>query len=426
LYRRKQLKGVSYYWERRKVVKRGMRNWLAWALREPFRPKGRPDETVIVFVRLNARARAFNLGYILRKNEGIRTILLTKVFDYDFQREAFNEIHLFFNYKDLREKVARLARRYNLLAVVGSTQPARQTRILIEMPRDWPVLIDQYDSLWALSYFSGMDLAEARGVGAGVSPEEVAEEEYCFRHAEGVIVRSGELQVLFKEQDVMTPNYLFEDSCNSRYFQPVTPRNGPKEGEWSVVYPGIFYPMSFDSRIAGDTQLVPLGKLFAEERIHFHLYPSPHHNYQYPEYEAEAARNPYFHLHQAVDFDKVHREIGKYDFGWYANDYSKWALFSEVYRQHTLSIKFYTFLEAGLSVITNGLHVRSERIVQRMGAGIVVGTDAPKGLRQVIEKQNLPELIQGVERARAELDINRRSGELLAFIKEVRERYERT
>ena len=415
---------MSYYWERRNIVKRVLKNRLARALGEPFRPKGRNGETVIVFVRTNARGRGFNLGYSLRGNHRLRTILITKAFEYKFQKQAFDEIHVFSNFAHLVRLVERLGQKYKILAVIGMTQPARQTHVLIEMSRDWPVLIDQYDSEWALSYFAGVDPADLEV--NGFLADEVAEEEHCYRQADGVIARSGELQVLFKEQGVRTPMLLIQDGCNPRFFQPLTSRSGPKGAEWSVVYPGIFHPMSHDSRIVGDTQFVPMGKTFAEERIHFHLYPSPHHNYQYPEYEAEAVRNPYFHLHQAVDFDDVHREIGKYDFGWSASDFSKSMLFSEILGEHALSIKFYTFLEAGLPVITTGLIVRSERIVRRWGAGVVVDTDAPKGLRQVIEKQNLPELIRGVERARAELDINRRGGELLAFIKEVREQYERT
>ena len=421
---RKYLKGMSYYWERRNIVKRVLKNRLARALGEPFRPKGRNGETVIVFVRTNARGRGFNLGYSLRGNHRLRTILITKAFEYKFQKQAFDEIHVFSNFAHLVRLVERLGQKYKILAVIGMTQPARQTHVLIEMSRDWPVLIDQYDSEWALSYFAGVDPADLEV--NGFLADEVAEEEHCYRQADGVIARSGELQVLFKEQGVRTPMLLIQDGCNPRFFQPLTSRSGPKGAEWSVVYPGIFHPMSHDSRIVGDTQFVPMGKTFAEERIHFHLYPSPHHNYQYPEYEAEAARNPYFHLHEAVDFDKIGSEITQYDFGWDVKDRSKFYGDSKVYYQHVVSNKTFLFLDAGLPQITEGRLARVEQILRQTGAGIILRDYASKGLREVIEMQDMPGLIRGVERARAELDINRRSEELLAFIQEVRQRYEKT
>jgi len=419
-------KQSSYYWQRRKVIKHVIKNWLIWALHKPRLSHGKPGDTTVIFVRLNARARIFNLGYILRQHEGIRTILLTQVFDYKFHHEAFDEIYPFFNYNDLKNKVTKLARRYDILAVIGSAQPAMQTRVLLEMPRSWPVLIDQYDSYWSKYYFSGENLGHIKRDHAAYTFEEVTEEKYCYQKADGIIVRSGDLVVLINEHGIKTPYLLLEDGCNTHFFQSMMPQNGPKGTEWSIVYPGITAPMSADSQMEGDIQLVPLGKSFANEKIHFHIYPSPHHNYQYPEYKAEMSRNPFFHIHESVGFSEIHQEIVKYDFGWHANQYTKHEHFSDVIGQHALGIKFFTFLESGLPIIVNKVLARGERMVREMNTGIVVDNDAPKGLREVIEKKNVAELIQGVDRARNELSVNNKSKELLDFIVDVRSRYDHT
>lgn len=417
----KLMKSLPYYWDRRNVVRRTAKNLLKWGLHEPFRSKGKKGEKAIVFVCQNARARIFNIAYPLRHNEDIRTILFSKVFEYEFQARAFDEVHFFLNYSDLEKKIASLAGRYELLAAIGSTEPIRQSRVLIDMHRNWPAMIDQFDSYWSHTYFAGIDIYKDKQCKDIIL--EVEEEKYCFKNADGVIARTGELPLLFKEVAVQVPTLLFEDGCNSIYFQKIIPREGPKNREWAVVYPGIFYPMSFDSTLYGSAQLVPFGKIFDGEKIHFHLYPSPIHDYQYPEYEAEAARNPYFHIHPSVDFDKVHREISQYDFGWFANNYHQYGFTSEVYRKYAVATKICTYLEAGLPFISNGQNLRSSDLIQKTGCGILVDADAPRGMREIIEGRNLSVLLDGVKRARKGMDVNRKSGELINFINDVRHRY---
>jgi hypothetical protein len=415
------MKSLQYYWDRRNVVQRTAKNLLKWGFREPLRPRGKKGEKAIVFVCQNARARIFNIAYPLRHTENIRTILLSKVFEYGFQARAFDEIHFFRNYSDLEKKIARLDRRYELLAAIGTTEPIRQSRVLIDMRADWPTMIDQFDSYWSTTHFAGMNIYKDERCKHIIS--EVEEEEYCFRKADGVIARTGELPLLFKELAVPTPTMLFEDGCNSIYFQNMISRPGSKNRQWSVVYPGIFYPMSLDPKLHGSNQLVPFGKLFKDEKIHFHLYPSPIHDYQYPQYEAEAASNPYFHIHASVDFDKVHTEISQYDFGWFANNYHQYGFTSEVYRKYAVATKICTYLEAGLPFISNGQNQRSADLIQKTGCGILVDDYAPKGLRETITNTNLSALLDGVKKAREEMDVNRKSGELMDFINDIRDRF---
>jgi len=357
----------------------------------------------------------FNYGWTLRRKQGIRTILVSQVFEYKFQRQAFDEIKVFFSYSHLERIMAELGARYEIMAVIGSLQPALQSMVLLRMQRYWPVFIDHYDSMWGLWHFSKFSTDET-GKFDKFSMEEIEAEKFCFSNADGVLARSGALPRLFEETGVATPVRLFEDKCNEKFFQPITKTKGPKRGEWSVVYPGIFYPMSYDSRFAGDIQFVPLGRLFAEERIHFHLYPSPHHNYQYPEYKAEAARNPYFHIHPAVDFDKVHKEISQYDFGWQAQDFTKAIFFSEASSKYELSIKFYSFLEAGLPIVINDLIARGHGIIKESGAGICTDRFAPRGLRKLIEASDMAAMRDNVDKARQCLEIDQISDQLLAFL----------
>jgi hypothetical protein len=409
------LKKIKYYFSRRKVVFRVLKNWLSSYLQEPWRSKGTTQEPVIVCVRLNARTRMFNYGWTLRHKHKIRTILVTQVFEYGFQKQAFDEIKIFFSYTHLEKIIVEIAKKYQVLAIIGSLQPAAQTLHLLNMKRSWPVFIDHYDSYWSLFHFSKLSIEGPEPTG-NFSMEEIEAEKYCYTNADGVLARSGSLVKLFQEKNINTPIRLFEDRCNKKFFQPIWLGSGPKGKEWSVVYPGIFYPMHFDKRLFGDIQFVPLGKLFAKEKIHFHLYPSPHHNYLYSEYEAEAARNPYFHIHPTVDFDNIHQEISKYDFGWQAHDFSKAAFFSETSKQFELSIKFYSFLEAGLPIIVNELLERGKKIIKDTGAGLCIGNNAPQGLREIIENSDVATIRKNVEHARQVLEIDQISDELFGFL----------
>jgi hypothetical protein len=419
------MQSITFYLGRRRVIARLLRNLLRWIINEPLRryqsrsekaPTEREREDVIVCVRMNARTRMFNYGRTLRRNHGIRTILVTRAFEYDFQRLAFDEIELFFSYRQLDRVMRRIARRYCIKAVIGSFQPAAQAASLLGQERDWPVIIDNYDSYWALWYWSRCEKNSTTN-SKNFSHDEIELERECLGRADGVLARSRVMSDAMRESGIDTPVELFEDRCNRLFFQSVPQDGRPRVGnEWSVVYPGIFYPMSFDRRLFGDAQLLPLAALFAEERIHFHLYPSPHHEYQYPEYEAEARNNPYFHMHHAVDFGRVHQEISQYDFGWLANDFSKSVSYSEIVRQSERSLKFYTFLEAGLPLIVNDTLLRYSDFVEQTGAGLVVERDAPRGLADRLARLDVAALRHSVESARESLEVDRIGRELVEFL----------
>ena len=169
-----------------------------------------------------------------------------------------------------------------------------------------------------------------------------------------------------------------------------------------------------------------LASCLRKKSLHFHLHPSPIHDYQYPEYEAEARKNPYFHIHPSIDFDKVQDKVSSYDFGWFANPYHQYGYTSETYRKHAIATKVCTFLEAGIPVVANrtstsGLWTSYPGLI----AGFWWGEDAPRGLGDQIRPADLPRLLRGVENARNRMDIHNRAPELLDFILKAKDRYEK-
>lgn len=414
---------LRYLLERRKVVLRTAANLARWSVGEPLRTAAAGGGPTVVFVCQNARARTFNLAYALKHEAGVRTVLFSRVFEYTYMRKAFDEIRFFARYTDLARSLGRLARNNRILAAIGSTEPIAQSMVLLDMQRYWPVLVDQFDSYWASTHFAGMEVeTDPRCDGLR---EEIRLEAHCFTHCDGVVARTGELPLLLDKIGVRHPVLLLEDGCNRMYFQEIHADKYRNRDDWSLVYPGIFYPMHLDPAVFGSAQLLPYARPFALERLHFHLHPSPVHEYAYPEYEAEARKNPYFHLHPAIDFDKVQRKVSTYDFGWYANRYRQYGFTSETYRQFAVATKVCTFLEAGIPVVSNRIHSRIVDIVQRYNCGILVGEDAPQGLRGLIAQADLPLLLKGVASARKALDVNARAGDLLRLIETAGKHYRR-
>ena len=101
------------------------------------------------------------------------------------------------------------------ITAFGSTQPCVQVRTLINMPRCWPVFIDQYDSYLAITYFAGINPEEDQRF-TYMAPE-VKDEQYCYKNVDGIIARSGDLCLLIKKKNINKPVFIYEDGCNHIY-----------------------------------------------------------------------------------------------------------------------------------------------------------------------------------------------------------------
>jgi len=407
------LNKVAYLWERRRVLKNMAGNYFSWLLNEAGRKNADPELPTIICVRRTARTRIHNHALSLGK-VGVQTILIAHAYDYHYQKETFSEIHPWLHIKQIPGLINKLQRRLNIIAVISSHQPAAQTEVLLEMKRDFPLLIDHHDSAWSQVYFQGTtDIPES---GAWLSQSEVASEEKCYRSVDGVIARNGELIELFEENQVKTPVKVFEDRCYRPSFQPVPEHGRPKSGQWSIAYAGAVFSGNEDPRNS-HPQLVAYGDTFNRANVHFHIYPSPLHEYSYPDYHAEAARNPFFHIHRSVGYRQIQRTLSAYDLGLINIETpAAFTLFSSKHFQYHIHAKFHAYMEAGLPIIVPACFKREAEIVHEWGIGIVFEKFHDINLAELLDGANIHSMRQSICRAREAWAAENQGEDLLAFI----------
>lgn len=405
-----------YLGERRRVISRLLKHHALWFFAEAFRSRVRPGLPVVIFVRRSARSRIYNHAASLTTC-GIQSLLVAQAFDYPYHREAFTGIYPWYKVTSIPTILRKLITKYKVIAIVSSLQPSSQTLEILKEKWPAPVFIDHHDSAWAQVYFQP-DGVQSHGGGTDpwLSAEEVEKEKDCFTHVDGVIARSNELIELFRENSVNTPVEVFEDCCAAEYFEPIASGSGPRREEWAIAYAGMVYPMDHDPRFAFP-QFVNLASIFAGEGIHFHIYPGQHHEYLYPEYDAEAGVNPYFHMHRSVDFGAIRKELARYDFGLVGfNPPSVYRLFSPVHFRHILHAKFHTYLEAGLPIIVSRVFEHEADIIRKYQAGLVVDQNDPAGLRKLIESMDIAALRRNVTTLRNDFLAERQGARLRNFL----------
>lgn len=409
---------IGYYWERRRVISRTLQNLLVWSLKEPWRRSLKPRTPVVVFIRRSVRSRFRNHARGL-KAEGLGTILISSVFNYEYLKGAFDEIHVAFNETKIRQLIRSLSAKYDVRAVISSMQPAKQTADIMDEPRSWPLIVDHQESAWSQFHFLRKENRLHDGDHDWLHPAEAELEKKAYLRVDGVLARSRELTLLFEEERIETPIMLLEDRCDPGVFQPIRQRSRKPGDEISVVYAGMLYPMHLDPLYYHSAQLVPYGPGFAEERVHFHIYPGPHHEYTFEDYEAEARRNPYFHIHRSVEFDQVQKVLAGYDFGLVAFHCPDLRLMSRVHLESTLHAKVLSYLEAGLPVLTPGLFKRDAQVVEETGAGMVMPEDCPRGLRSQLEALDTGDLQIRVRSARERMACPEQGRMLREFIEKL-------
>ena len=388
---------LGYILERHRVLRRLAYHHVYRFVCEAGRHRGRPGVPTILFVRRNARSRIYNHALSL-KERGYQCILIAQSFDYPFHKEVFSEIHPWYSVTDITRVVGRLIDRYPVKAVIGSLQPAVQTLELLKMDLPVPLLIDHHDSAWSQYYFLDRQRPREHGDHPWLQAGEVEDERACFTGVDGVLARSQELVRLFEATAVPTPIEVFEDCTCEKYFEQVDISDEPRQDEWAVAYAGMAFPMSHEPRYSFP-QFVPLGTVFRDERIHFHVFPGQTHEYRYPEYEKEAQRNRYFHMHRSVDFANIRSTLARYDFGLVAFAPPKdYELFSEVHIKTILHAKFHSYLEAGLPIIVSRAFAYEAELVETNGIGIVA--DTPVGLRERIDAGDIRSMRANVARVR--------------------------
>ena len=415
---------VRHYWDEillrlwhdpRYLVRRlGNVARAVWAARDRG---GRTDRRpVVVFHAESAKHRVTNQAKALRRSGRFRLVLLAWRFDYGEQAAVFDEVRFCWGVRHFRALLRRLAARSEIHAVVCDAKPIAYAESLLDRPRRWPLLVSIYDSFWALAVLRGPE-----GYPWPHCQPEVEGERRVIPRCDGVIARGGDFQEAMREVGVEVPTLGRHDLCDRALFQPIRRRPPPPDGAWSVVVAAQVVPMRMPDDLYREAKVAAFGPAFRGERIHLHVYPGREIPFRCPVYEREVRENPFFHLHRSLPPTRIHAEIARYDFAFLAFPYGPKS-HPDRFIRHILSLRVFTYLEAGLPLICFEGQEAHAALVRRYGCGIVLSSPGPAGLRAAIESHDLDRLREGVGRAREALDTEACAGALEAFLEEARAR----
>jgi hypothetical protein len=145
-----------------------------------------------------------------------------------------------------------------------------------------------------------------------------------------------------------------------------------------------------------------LKKLF-NEKIHMHLYLVPYSTVWnvYQQYFKLDKNEKYFHLHNAVPFNEVQKEIAKYDFGAIIRPFEYMKGFSlESLKIGARSYRQYNFFEAGLPLIISNKLEYLTKIVKTHQIGFGINNNEIENLIKIIENYNYNNLVNNVYKFR--------------------------
>lgn len=247
---------------------------------------------------------------------------------------------------------------------------------------------------------------------------ELPYEKLCMQQANGIVAHSLELcegmklwGIKEKKRRLFFPIY-----CDNDFF--FTQSEEYSSNNVHIVYAGGIAGSHRDKRHYGAVQLHWLISYLTQQKIHFHIYPSPSvQKVDYEEYEKIAEVNQYFHMHKAVSQSSLSKELSKYHYG-------TMPFFKESTKQsntklkYATTLKLFNYLEAGLPILVGAGVAYQGWLVERYHSGFIIEKmEDFKNLHNIIEKTPYNTQTNNVTLNREKLSLKKHGPRLVEFYK---------
>jgi hypothetical protein len=272
-----------------------------------------------------------------------------------------------------------------------------------------PFLIDMQD-VYACYY----------GLNPGIRwiKAELPIEKKCIQLSNGLIGQSLEPNVaLRKYGKIKPPSLFFPLYCDNDYFH-----NNVKSlaiDDMHFVYAGGVAGAQRDAAQYGLIQFHNLIKILSDQKIHFHIYPSPtNFKADYYEYEHLSDTSNYFHFHHSVSQDQLAAELSRYHFGllpFFRIDSGQSA---EKFRYAT-TLKLFNYIEAGIPILVSEDLIYQNWIILRNNAGLSIKKEDLSCMKEFITPIDYRELVSGLIRKREEISLKAHIPRLIRFYKQI-------
>ena len=329
-----------------------------------------------------------------------------------FTDPCFDETVVFHNAYHLR----RIMRQIPKIYLVHAFAPKSFFPSVVLRYFKYPFLIDMQDVL--VNYYG-------RNPVLRWIENELPSEKFCLEHATGIVAHSLEtnsgiraFEINKKPKSIFFPLYCDNDMfCeNNKILAP---------DNIHVVYSGGVAGSHRNPEQYGNIQHHWLIEKFSEQKIHFHIYPSPSNlRADYEEYEVIAKNSEYFHFHQSVAQNQLAKEISKYHFGIIPFFWGDSSQTRDKYKYCT-TLKFFNYMEAGLPIIVSKDKEFPSWLTERYGFGITLSKQTMDNIRQTILLRDYRKLVFHLEESRSKLSLRTHINRLSAFYSTSHVEYEK-
>lgn len=248
--------------------------------------------------------------------------------------------------------------------------------------------------------------------------KEIPDEEFCFANASAAVARNPETRLSYEMFDLKKPqNIFFTDYCDNDYFVNKNLSIENENSKISLVYAGGIYGKSMQKSSHGIENFSYLIDELENQRLHFHIYPSPFTDKEtYYDYVEDSRRMKFLHIHETVEQKNLSNELSQYHFGVLPHFKEENFGISDDKLKLGTSLKFFNFLEAGIPVLVSNEMSFMAWMVKRYEIGVVFSKNDIKNLRKIITSSDYAKLKKNVLINRDKLSIKVNLPRLEKFI----------
>lgn len=271
--------------------------------------------------------------------------------------------------------------------------------------------------------FDSYDLSVVREAYSRVTKEDnlndkdynVEDERYCLEFSDGICSRFD--LYLFSHMNslgykVQKRQLYFTDYCNDNCFQPINYHRKFDKIK-RIAYVGILPTNEFN--FYDDIEKIDMKKIkFYMYSQNFMWFTKKELSYYY-----DLEQKSILDIKGYIKSSNVPKEISQYDFGLANHINGKCALLSEVFNKYSIGNKIFTYLEAGLPIITLKDMEGYSDLVNKYKIGVVLDYENRVQLPDVLEMSQLDYemLLKNVEKVRSkELSLFQNAHRLEEFL----------
>jgi len=376
----------------------------------------------IVFVSSLANIREYKHALALKKTKRyhLKLIAFQTIPIFDFEN-VFDEVKIYG--PKMSNKIFRLG--FNILHQHFGSYYAKKLAKIIRKEKPYMFhTFASYDNEMSHVVMKNTTLPviydgqDFLGISVGIeniSKSQKTKEKFCLEHANGIVRKGSKFEIDYYRQhgyNIRCPELQFLPYCDRDLFVNEKTKLSSKDGEIHVVYTGAVSPDPKYRYI----YYIPLGELLAKQKIHLHLYPAIYRPRLFKEYLEMNKTEKYFHFHKPVPYNKINKEIAKYDWGVWILENIRSKQWTKEKMKIAVANKIFSYLEAGLPVIQSE-HVYGKEMIEKYKIGFCIKDEELKNLKLMIESYNYEKIRKNVLKAREELSLDKQVHKLENFYK---------